>query len=102
LKKGNNSLAASIPTLPGGALKGGGKQFKLHNYPVRPENIYLGSLKLNDISTNLANLFMQTEHWSLERGVYFGLAHIYLIFISSNKSTTHPLLLPQWRECRFL
>jgi hypothetical protein len=25
LKKGNNSLAASIPTLPGGALKGGGK-----------------------------------------------------------------------------
>jgi len=27
LKKGNNSLAASIPTLPGGALKGGGKNF---------------------------------------------------------------------------
>jgi len=27
LKKGNNLLAASIPTLPGGALKGGGKQF---------------------------------------------------------------------------
>ena len=26
LKKGNNSLAASIPTLPGGALKGGGKK----------------------------------------------------------------------------
>jgi hypothetical protein len=26
LKKGNNSLAASIPTLPGGALKGGGKR----------------------------------------------------------------------------
>jgi len=26
LKKGNNSLAASIPTLPGGALKGGGKE----------------------------------------------------------------------------
>jgi hypothetical protein len=25
LKKGNNSLAASIPTLPGGSLKGGGK-----------------------------------------------------------------------------
>ena len=25
LKKGNNSLAASIPTLPGGTLKGGGK-----------------------------------------------------------------------------
>jgi len=25
LKKGNNSLAASIPPLPGGALKGGGK-----------------------------------------------------------------------------
>jgi hypothetical protein len=25
LKKGNNSLAASIPTLPGRALKGGGK-----------------------------------------------------------------------------
>jgi hypothetical protein len=25
LKKGNNSLTASIPTLPGGALKGGGK-----------------------------------------------------------------------------
>jgi len=28
LKKGNNSLAASIPTLPGGALKGGGKVLK--------------------------------------------------------------------------
>jgi len=28
LKKGNNSLAASIPTLPGGALKGGGKNNK--------------------------------------------------------------------------
>jgi len=28
LKKGNNSLAASIPTLPGGALKGGGKRKK--------------------------------------------------------------------------
>jgi len=27
LKKGNNSLAASIPTLPGGALKGGGKSY---------------------------------------------------------------------------
>jgi hypothetical protein len=27
LKKGINSLAASIPTLPGGALKGGGKHF---------------------------------------------------------------------------
>jgi len=26
LKKGNNSLAASIPTLPGGPLKGGGKE----------------------------------------------------------------------------
>jgi len=26
LKKGNNSLAASIPTLLGGALKGGGKK----------------------------------------------------------------------------
>jgi hypothetical protein len=26
LKKGNNSLAASIPTLPGGPLKGGGKK----------------------------------------------------------------------------
>jgi hypothetical protein len=25
LKKGINSLVASIPTLPGGALKGGGK-----------------------------------------------------------------------------
>jgi len=25
LKKGNNSIAASIPSLPGGALKGGGK-----------------------------------------------------------------------------
>ena len=25
LKKENNSLAASIPTLPGGPLKGGGK-----------------------------------------------------------------------------
>jgi hypothetical protein len=29
LKKGNNSLAASIPTLPGGALKGGGKKTEL-------------------------------------------------------------------------
>jgi hypothetical protein len=28
LKKGINSLAASIPTLPGGALKGGGKKGK--------------------------------------------------------------------------
>ena len=28
LKKGNNSLAASIPTLPGGALKGGGKHLR--------------------------------------------------------------------------
>jgi len=26
LKKGNNSIAASIPTLPGGTLKGGGKK----------------------------------------------------------------------------
>jgi hypothetical protein len=26
LKKANNSLAASIPTIPGGALKGGGKR----------------------------------------------------------------------------
>jgi hypothetical protein len=26
LKKGNDSLAASIPTLPGGALKGSGKK----------------------------------------------------------------------------
>jgi len=29
LKKGNNSLAASIPTLPGGALKGGGNKSPL-------------------------------------------------------------------------
>jgi len=29
LKKGNNSLTASIPTLPGGALKGGGKKKEL-------------------------------------------------------------------------
>jgi hypothetical protein len=28
LEKGNNSLAASIPTLPGGALKGGGKNLQ--------------------------------------------------------------------------
>jgi len=28
LKKGNNSLAASIPTLLGGALKGGGKEYR--------------------------------------------------------------------------
>jgi len=32
LKKGNNSLAASIPTLPGGPLKGGGKFFPKHLY----------------------------------------------------------------------
>jgi len=25
LEKGNNSISASIPTLPGGAFKGGGK-----------------------------------------------------------------------------
>jgi len=31
LKKGINSLAASIPTLPGGAVKGGGKNL---NYLV--------------------------------------------------------------------
>ena len=29
LKKGNNSLAASIPTLPGGALKGGGQEMSI-------------------------------------------------------------------------
>jgi hypothetical protein len=33
LKKGNNSLAASIPTLPGGALKGGGKLIKGREKP---------------------------------------------------------------------
>jgi len=27
LEKGNNSISASIPTLPGGALKGGGKEY---------------------------------------------------------------------------
>jgi hypothetical protein len=33
LKKGNNSLAASIPTLPGAAFKGGGKtRTKLNGY----------------------------------------------------------------------
>jgi len=29
LEKGNNSISASIPTLPGGAFKGGGKKIDL-------------------------------------------------------------------------
>jgi len=33
LKKGNNSLAASIPTLPGGLLKGGGKAISARCHP---------------------------------------------------------------------
>jgi len=35
LKKGNNSLAASIPTLPGGALKGGGKVKEIDQWDNR-------------------------------------------------------------------
>jgi hypothetical protein len=42
LKKGNNSLAASIPTPPGGSLKGGGKFYKLNGkaslYKLYPIN----------------------------------------------------------------
>jgi ABC-2 type transport system ATP-binding protein len=38
LKKGNNSLGASIPTLPGGALKGGGKGMSLEN-STNAENV---------------------------------------------------------------
>jgi len=33
LKKGNNSISASIPTLPGGALKGGGKAISAQTSP---------------------------------------------------------------------
>jgi len=38
LKKGNNSLAASIPTLPGGALKGDGKKRESRSSPVKEED----------------------------------------------------------------
>jgi len=41
LKKGNNSLAASIPTLPGGALKGGGKG-------LTPSSLSKSALAFND------------------------------------------------------
>jgi len=41
LKKGNNSLAASIPTLPGGALKGGGKKLQMQGLRILRNEAYL-------------------------------------------------------------
>jgi len=50
LKKGNNSLAASIPTLPGGAVKGGGK-LQLFNILGYRSSVTIFQIKAHLITT---------------------------------------------------